>query len=178
MIYKTWHDKHERVYTNPGTRFLDTFQETIDKNGIKELVVTGKTNIYKMIQEDLESTKIENILHRVAMGDKEALLQREVQYIDATTMPHSLMEIQNTVLKAKQEFDKFPIEVREIFNYSADQYIAEMGTEKFFEKMEPYNKKIQAIKEAGSAKEYEKKVAEQAKFEKDVAAAKGVTNES
>ena len=37
----------------------------------------------------------------------------------------------------------------------------------------PYDAKVAAIKEAGSLKEYNKRVAEQAKFEKDVAAAKG-----
>ena len=40
--------------------------------------------------------------------------------------------------------------------------------------MAPYNEKVKAIAEAGSAKEYNKKVAAQAKFEKDVAAAKEV----
>ena len=38
--------------------------------------------------------------------------------------------------------------------------------------MSPYNEKISAIEKEGSAKAYAKKVADQAKFEKDVAAAK------
>ena len=87
------------------------------------------------------------------------------------------MESQNIVLRAKQEFEKMPVEVKELFHNSAEEYVSEMGSKEFLEKMAPYNKKIAEIKEAGSKAEYDKKVAAQAKFENDVAAAKGGSNE-
>lgn len=111
------------------------------------------------------------------MGDLNALNQRETIYADATTMPKNLMEAQNLVVKMKYEFEQMPLEVRKQFDYSAEKYVDEMGTEAFMEKMAPYNKRLKDIEEAGSLKEYEKKVKAQAKFEKDVAAAKGGTNE-
>lgn len=166
-------DRPKTIPTNPGDEFLNVYQEEIKKDGSKEVVVVGKKNVYDMIQADLESTKIENILHALAMGDLEALQQREALYFDSTTMPKNLMEIQNLVCKARQEFETFPVEVKELFNYSADEYVAEMGSKEFFEKMSPYNQKMANIEKAGSAKEYEKKVAAQAKFESDVAAIKG-----
>lgn len=173
MIYSQL-NRPETIPTSSGTQFLNTYQEEINKKtGMKELVKTGETNIYEMIQADLESTKIENILHQVAMGDLQALNQRDMTYADATAMPKNLMEAQNLVLKMQAEFEKMPIEVRKEFNNSAEQYISEMGTPEFQEKMAPYNKKIAEIQEAGSLKEYQKKVKDQAKFEKDVAAAKG-----
>lgn len=166
----------EKVKTESGTRYLNTYQEEIDKEtGKKHLVKSGETNIYAMIQEDLEASKIENILQRVAMGDINALNQRETLYVDSTNMPKTLMEAQNIVLKAKQEFEKMPLEVRKEFDNSAEKYISEMGTKEFNEKMAPYNKRIAEIEQAGSLKEYEKKVKAQAKFENDVAAAKGAT---
>lgn len=169
-------DVPEKIHTEAGTRYLNTYQEEIDKEtGKKHIVKSGETNIYEMIQEDLESTKIENILQRVALGDLSALNQKETLYVDATNMPKTLMEAQNIVLKAKQEFEKLPIDVRKEFDMSAEKYISEMGTKEFFDKMAPYNKRISEIEEAGSLKEYEKKVKAQAKFENDVAAAKGVT---
>lgn len=166
----------KRFYAPIGTHFLNVYQEEIVK-GKKELVKTGETNVYDRIQEDLEGTKIENILHAVAMGDLSALNQRETVYADATTMPHSLMEAQNLVVKMKYEFEQMPLEVRKQFDYSAEKYVEEMGTEAFMEKMAPFNKRIAEIEEAGSLKEYEKRVKAQAKFEKDVAAAKGGTDE-
>lgn len=147
----------KRIPTNPGDEYLDILQESINKKGEKEIIVVGKKNIHDMIQEDLESTKIENILHAVAMGDLNALNQREAFYVDATTMP---------------------IEVKKEFDYSAEKYVSMMGTPEFLEIMAPYNKKMKEIQEAGNLKEYQNKVAAQAKFEKDVAAAKGGTNES
>lgn len=165
----------EKKNTEAGRRYLNTYQEEIDKEtGKKRLVKSGETNIYAMIQEDLEASKIENILQKAAMGDLDALNQRETLYIDSTNMPKTLMEAQNIVLKAKQEFEKLPLEVRKEFDMSAEKYISEMGTNEFNEKMAPYNKRIAEIEEAGNLKEYEKKVKAQAKFEKDVAAAKGV----
>lgn len=168
--------KHKRYYAPIGTHFLNVYQEEIVK-GKKELVKTGETNVYERIQEDLEGTKIENILHAVAMGDLSALKQRDTVYADATTMPKTLMEAQNLVVKMKYEFEQMPLEVRKQFDYSAEKYVDEMGTEAFMEKMAPYNKRLAEIEEAGSLKEYEKKVKAQAKFEKDVAAAKGGSNE-
>lgn len=171
-MIKTKFDR-ERIYTPAGTRYLNTYQEEIDKRGRKSLIKTGETNVYERIQVDLESTKIENILHQVAMGDLSVLNQRETLYVDATNMPKNLMEAQNIVIKAKAEFETFPKEVREIFHNSPEEYVSEMGTEEFLNKMEPYNKKLAAIKEAGNLKEYEKQVKAQAKFEKDVAVEKG-----
>lgn len=168
--------ERKRFYTEPGKRFRNVYQEEIvDKR--KALIKVGETNVYEQIQEELESTKIENILHAAAMGDLDALNKREATYIDATTLPKNLMESQNIILRAKAEFEKMPIEVRELFHNSAEEYVSEMGTKEFLEKMEPYNKKIKAIKDAGSKKEYDDKVAAQAKFENDVAAAKGANNE-
>lgn len=169
----TQFDRPKTYYTPSGDKYLDVFQECIDKDGKLGLEIIGKTNVYDRIQEDLESTKIENILKAVAMGDLSVLRNQEPQYIDATTFPKTWMEAQNIVVKAKAEFEKFPEEIKEIFDNSAELYVSEMGTTKFLEKMAPYNDKINSIKEAGNVAEYNKKVAAQAKFENDVAAAKG-----
>lgn len=173
-MIKTKFDR-QRVFTPAGTKYLNTYQEEIDKKGHLHLVKVGQTNVYDKIQADLESTKIENILHQVAMGDLSVLNQRETLYVDATNMPKNLMEAQNIVIKAKAEFEEFPKEVREIFHNSPEEYVSEMGSKEFLDKMAPYNKKLADIQEAGSLKEYNEKVAKQAKFEKDVAAAKGGT---
>lgn len=171
-------DLPKRKPTPAGDKFIAVFQEEIDKEtGITELVCIGQKNVYDMIQLDLETTKIENILAAVAMGDLSVLRNQEPTYIDATTFPKSLMESQNIVLKAKQEFEKMPIEVKELFNNSAEAYVSQMGTPEFFEKMSPYNKKIAEIEKAGNLKKYQEEVKRQAQFEKDVLAAKGEATE-
>lgn len=177
MIYSLL-KKPEHRYTPSGTEFINTYQEEV-KDGRLTLIKTGQTNVYEQIQVDLESCKIENILHAVAMGDLNALNQREATYCDATTMPKNLMEAQNLVIRLKDEFYKMPLEVRKEFGNSPEAYVEEMGTPEFLKKMAPYNEKIEAISKEKSMKEYEKKVAEGAKLnidiEKEVARQKGAT---
>lgn len=168
----SYYKRPDPITTPSGDEFLEVFQEEFDKSGKKELVMIGKTNIYDKIQEGKENTEIAHILERIALGDLSVLRSQEPQYIDATTLPKTLMEANNIVLKARQEFEKMPKEVREKFDYSADEYVNTMGTKEWLDKMAPYNDKAAEIKKAGSLKAYNEKVAAQAKFEKDVAAAK------
>lgn len=156
--------------TPEGTRFINNYQEEIDKKtGKLHLVKTGETNVYEMIQSNAEDCKIENILKRAAMGDLAALNQREATYVDATTLPKNLMEAQNLALRMKDEFYKMPVEVRKEFDNSPEKYVSLMGTEEFKEIMAPYNEKIAKIAAEKSAAEYEKKVKQGAKLNFDIA---------
>lgn len=175
MIY-TQFKLPPRKHTPAGTEYINTYQEII-KGGRKTLEKTGQHNVYEEIQLDAETCKIENILHAVAMGDLNALHQRDASYVDATTMPKTLMEAENLTIRLKDEFYNMPLEVRRLFDNSPESYVAEMGTEEFFEKMAPYNSKIEAISKEKSMKEYEKKVKEGAQLnidiEREMAAMKG-----
>lgn len=175
MIYSQL-NRPKTVPSNPGTRYINTYIESITKKG-KELEKSGETNVYEMIQLDKDSCDIEKILHQAAMGDLAALQQREATYCDATTLPKSLMEAQNLQIHAEQEFYKMPIEVRRLFNNSPEQYVSEMGTKEFLDKMAPYNEQLAAIEKEKNHNEYLKKVQEGAKLnidiEREMAAQKG-----
>lgn len=154
--------------TPAGNKFLATYTlSTLE--GRETLERTGQNNIYDMIQADLEDSKIENVIKKVMMGDMSVLRQSEPQYVDASTMPNDMMTIQNIIVKTKQEFEKMPEEVKKLFNYSAEQYVNEMGTKEFMEKMKPFNEKIEKISMEKNAREYEKKVKEGAKLNYDIA---------
>lgn len=173
--------KPEHKFTPSGTHYINTYQECLDDLGRLTLDRIGQTNVYEKIQEEHESTKIETILHAVAMGDLNALKQREATYCDATTLPHSLREAQDLVIRLRDEFYNLPLEVRKEFSNSPEQYVSEMGTKEFLDKMSPYNEKMAAISKEKSDKEYRKKVQEGAKLnidiEKEMAAQKGESKE-
>lgn len=166
MIY-TQFNKPKTEPTPEGTRYLDVFQEEV-KKGKLQLIKTGETCIYDLIQQDAESCKIENVLKAVAMGDLNALQQRDATYIDATTMPKNLMEAQNLVIRLKDEFYKMPVDVRKEFDNSPEKYVELMGTNEFNEIMAPYNEKIAAIAKEKSAAEYAEKVKTGAKLNIDI----------
>lgn len=166
MIYSIL-NRPARSGSESGSAFINLYQEEMRKDA-KHLVKCGETNVYEMIQKDAEECNIERILQRAAMGDLSALQQRDATYVDATTLPKNLMEAQNLQIRLQDEFYKMPIEVRREFNNSPEQYVNEMGTPEFLEKMSPYNEKILAISKEKSMKEYEKKVKEGAKLNLDI----------
>ena len=127
----TQFDRPKTIPTPAGDRFLDVFQEKINKDGSKEIVKTGVTNVYELIQSEREASKIENILHSVAMGDLNVLNQREGFYIDATEYPKTLMEAQNLVIKAENHFNEMPDDFREKFHNNPREYMEKIGTPEY-----------------------------------------------
>lgn len=177
-MIRTKFTERKRYYTPTGSKFLNIYQEEISKKtGKKELVKTGETDMYKMIQQDLEQSKIEYIIHKLAIGDLSVLKQADITYVDATEMPKTLMEMQNIVVKAKEEFNKFPAEVRKEFNNSPEQYVSEMGTDDFYKKMAPYNDKVKKSREEEANNEFTRRVEETAKFNAAVKEKMGGTEE-
>lgn len=119
-----------------GEKEEPTYEMDIDARGHKTLTQKGYTNVYEFIQESLEETKIENIIRRALGGDEAALATMHGVYIDVSDAPKSLAEMQQAVITATQEFERLPIEIREKFNHSALQYVAEFGTEEWAKKLE------------------------------------------
>lgn len=177
-MFRTKTDQHKRYYCNAGSRYENVYEEEINKkSGRKQLVKVGETCVYDKIQEDLEQSKVENIIHKLAMGDLSVLKEAKLTYADADDFPKSLMEAQNIVIKAKSEFNKFPEEVKKEFNNSPEQYVSEMGTDEFIKKMAPYNDEIAKKEKDEADKIYQQEVQKTADFNKAVQAAMGGSNE-
>lgn len=122
---------YNRPKTEPapgGSKEEPVYMMQVDLQGNKTLIQTGKTNIYDIIQESLEQSKIENIIRRATEGDPYALTVMNGQYIDTTDLPTTLAEAQRFVIHAKEEFDQLPINIRRQFDMSAEKYIAAYGT--------------------------------------------------
>lgn len=119
-----------------GEKIEPTYEMTMDPRGHKILEQVGGTNIYERIQESLEETKIENIIRRAVGGDETALATMHGVYIDVTNAPTSLAEMQQVIIHATEEFYKLPLEIREKFDHSPEQYITEFGSEEWAKKLE------------------------------------------
>lgn len=121
--YYTEFNKPEIKPTPSGTKLIDKYELKI-KDGIKELVKTNeKRNIYTLKQEALEETKIYNILKRHAMGDETALNMKKGIYLDLTTMPKTLLDAENAILKAQSMFEALPIEERTKYNQNWREWL-------------------------------------------------------
>ena len=171
-MVRTKFSERKREFTPAGSPYENLYQEEINKKtGNKHLVKVGKKDVYAEIQVDLEQSKIENIIQRLAMGDLSVMKKAQLTYVDEGEFPHSLMEAQNIVVKAKAEFDKFPKEVRDLFHNSPEEYVSQIGTEEFFKKLAPYNEDVAKHAKEESDKAFNAQVEEQVRFNKAVNAA-------
>lgn len=129
--------------TETGNKKAKTYRESISIEGVKNLVMDSEVDTYEAIQAYKDECDIKNIIARAAAGDETALNQRITEYLDTTTMPRTLAEAQNMVIKAKQEFKKLPLNIREKFNHSPEQFIAELGTEEWTKKIITQEEQVQ-----------------------------------
>lgn len=120
--------------TEAGHKKTKTYRESITVEGVRSLVEDGEIDSYEAIQAYKDECDIKNIIARANAGDETALHQRIGEYLDTTIMPKTLAEAQGMVIKAEQEFKKLPLEIREKFNHSPEQFIAELGTAEWAEK--------------------------------------------
>ena len=106
-----------------GERYAIRYIMQYDKNGHKHLVENGKTDLQEIIQKDLESTKIQNIIARCVNPEELHMLQKTT--VDITKMPTTMMEANNLMIAARAEFDALPLEVKRYYGNSAERYIAD-----------------------------------------------------
>lgn len=126
--FETAYTKVKEKKNSPkGTAVEPIYIMEYDKHGHKSLKQNGYSNTQERIQANLESTKVENIIRRCT--DTGTLAAKLNQFIDATKLPKNLYEVQNTILRMKEEFAKLPATVRAKFDNSPEIYAANYGSE-------------------------------------------------
>ena len=110
MVFETFDtkvNKKDTYKSECGVPTLDIYEYHYDKNGKRELVKTDrKENVYDRIQADYDSTDINKLMARFALGDSSALDQRPGIYIDASKMPGSYAEMFDRVEECKRFFNR------------------------------------------------------------------------
>lgn len=131
-----------------GTGFEPTFEFQLNKRGVKELVETGKTNLYEKIQSSVKQCEVYSILERFDNGDISVLHKGQGQYGDFTKLPTTLAERQQQLINCENMFYKLPLDVRREFGGSFTRFLAsfEDGTYK-----EIFSKFGHEVKEQQSA---------------------------
>lgn len=161
--FRTRSSAAEHHYSETGSPLAVVYGIMMDERGHKKVYEKSQKNIYNMIQEALPGTLIENILKRAELGDPTALQRKNAQFIDATTLPKNLMEVQNAITGLKEQFRELPVEIRQRFDNNPDQYVLQYGKKDWEDKM-GITAKREAIK---AAKEAEKKLAESKEVKQD-----------
>lgn len=138
---------NEDENTPNGSPIDDTWGYEINAFGQKVLVRTGTTNVYAKIQENLEETKIENILARAAAGDT-SVFRPEGIYADLTEMPSNLLEARQAMQQLENTWEGLPNELKKKYNYDLDQFIGASGSEQWLKDMGLLPSQAEAVAEA------------------------------
>lgn len=119
----------EKVYTDSGSPVKIKYSPEFDKQGNLILVETGTVDLYAEIQSHKDSCLIKNILLRYAQGDVEALNRAQTAYMDITDMPKNMAEMLNLTIRAENDFNGLPVEVRAKFGHSFANWLSMAGSE-------------------------------------------------
>lgn len=128
----------DRITSNAGSPFRNTYKYDYDEDGNKILVVAGKDNIYDQIQAEFENCDLHCILSRYAKGEIQDLNMRAGFYADLTKMPSNIFDMHVQVEAAHEMFDQLPLEVREQFDNSYSKFLSNYGSEHFMNVMDSY----------------------------------------
>lgn len=136
MQFQSKYKFREEINSESGNNIAPVYSIATTENGSLALQVTGEINLYQRIQSHSDSVDLKQIIARYeATGDSSFLSKRQGQYIDITDMPTNFADVMKTVITAENQFNELPIEVRKAYNFSASEYIADIGSDKWLNLM-------------------------------------------
>lgn len=135
MEFKTRWDKRDPVYSNPGSPIHKTYGGHYDEKGRVVLEETGEENIYDYIQSHAESCDIHVLMKRYQNGDPTALSQRQGFYGDILNFPQTYAEALNHMNEMEAKFLALPLETREKFGCSFQEFLAASGEADFLDRL-------------------------------------------
>lgn len=127
----------ERFYTCPGSPIHDIYAPVVDEHGCVQLEVCDREDLQAFIDSFAESTDIHLLVARIRAGEEELLHRRPGAYGDFTQYPQTYAQALQMQINAQNAFDSLPLEVKQKFNNDPAQFLAQSGTQDWFEKIEP-----------------------------------------
>lgn len=134
-MFDTQYSPRERIHPCSGSRVKQLYAGRYDANGRVVLEEKGTEDLYAYIQSFVDSVDINVILARFANGDTEALSRAQGFYGDVTDFPTNMADALNSINKAEEMFKSLPLEVRQRFDCSFEQFLSQSGSEDWLQKM-------------------------------------------
>lgn len=127
-------EKPKREPNEPGKIMEPQYKERYDENGNAYLEQVGEINTYEKIQSYKDEVDPMSILARYAAGDT-TVMANPGWYIDTSKMPANYIEWRNMMNEQKEKFDALPLEIRNKFNNSFDNWAATAGEPEWLKNM-------------------------------------------
>lgn len=122
----------DEIFSNPGSRYRDVYTPDISKDGLIELVVTGKEDLVEYMNSFRDSTDPEILIQRFMNGDTTALSGGNPMFLDLLGAPKTLAEAYALNLRAEHAFEGLPLDIRSQFDNNFYKFLESAGTEEWF----------------------------------------------
>lgn len=133
MNFPTIFNPNFTEFTNSGDRIVQLYTPALNADGRIDLVESGKHNLYADIQSHKDSVDIKTILARFENGDMNVLNRRTGLFLDVTDMPKTYAEMYQRIMDAEAHFMGLPLDIREKFNHSPQEFFAAIGTDRWYD---------------------------------------------
>jgi hypothetical protein len=131
MKFNTVYNYPTTVPAASGSRTLPKFVRRVDDQGRKILVQDGLEDIYGGIQQAAKGVEVADLVRRFRSGDTDAIGDPSFDSVDITTAPTSLLDAQNKLIKAREQFDALPVKVKQQYNNDASFWLAKVASGEF-----------------------------------------------
>lgn len=121
--FRTWREKHERVYSDCGNPIRIVYSGKLDVDGKLVIEEVGKENLYDYIQSFAESVDINNIIRRFENGETNLLERVQGFYFDTTELPKNMSELLNKIHAAETGFERMPADFKEKYGNDFQQFL-------------------------------------------------------
>lgn len=120
----------------PGDRYRQEYDPVVRKDGIIDLVPSGKTDLQEFYNSQASACDMHLIVSRYLQGDVSVLSRTQGLYMDVASMPRTPAEMLQRVLDGRRFFDALPSDVKSHFNNDFNQWFACAGTDEWYKHMD------------------------------------------
>lgn len=123
--------------TTPGSTTRVEYVTSLADDGSVILTPGNEVSLDDEIQSHRASTDMNLILSRYMNGDTSVLTRVQGVYADVTSAPKNMHEALAMVLRAQEDFDKLPKDIRAKFGFDCNKYISSIGSDEWFQAVRP-----------------------------------------
>ena len=95
----------------------------VDADGNRTLVVSGYDDLIELVNLAAEGVTVADLIRRSERGEDTLHKDAIQSYVDLSNAPKSLLEAEMSILNARSEFEKLPLEVRQSYDNNLSKWL-------------------------------------------------------
>lgn len=106
-----------------GERKRAKLTRGVDSDGNRTLVISGYDDLVEFVNLAAEGVTIQDLMKRAERGEDTLHPDAVQSYVDLSNAPKSLLDAEMSVINARNEFEKLPLEVRQAYDNNLSKWL-------------------------------------------------------